>query len=47
MNILGRPYFISNKEWYYWDEKKCKYFLTDKATQKAKESYKQFYKELQ
>ena len=25
MNILDRPYFMENKEWYYWDEKEWKY----------------------
>ena len=42
--LLDRPYFMNNKEWYYWDEKDWKYKLTDKATEKAKESYIEFYK---
>lgn len=37
------PYFMSNKDWYYFDEKEFCYKLTDKAPQKAKESYKEFY----
>ena len=44
--ILEKPYFMTNKEWYYHDEKDWKYKLTDKAPQKAVESYKEFYKKL-
>lgn len=39
-----KPYFMTNKDWYYHDEKEFKYKLTEKATEKAKESYKEFYK---
>lgn len=38
-----KPYFMSNPEWFYFDEKEWKYFLTDKAPNKAKESYTEFY----
>lgn len=40
---LPRPYFMENDEWFYYDEEEgiCK--LTDKAPQKAIESYKEFY----
>ena len=41
------PYFMENKEWYYWDEKEWKYKLTDKAPKEAIDSYKEFYKELE
>lgn len=44
--ILKKPYFMKNKEWYYWDENEWKYKLTDKASQEAIESYKKFYKDL-
>lgn len=44
---LEEPYFMKNKEWYYFDEEKFRYMLTDKAPEKAKESYKEFYKELE
>ena len=37
----GMPYFMTNKEWYYYDE----YKLTDKAPKKAIESYKEYYSE--
>lgn len=40
------PYFMVNEEWYYYDFDKGKYVLTDKASGKAKESYKEFYEEV-
>ena len=43
---LDKPYFMTNKDWYYFDEKEFKYKLTDKATQEAKTSYDEFYKGL-
>lgn len=45
--MLDMPYFMENEEWYKYDWKKEKYVLTDKAPQKAKESYEKFYKELE
>ena len=47
MYILGSPYFMENEEWYYWDEKEWKYKLTDKAPQKAIDSYNEFYKKVE
>lgn len=44
---VEQPYFLTNKEWYYFDEEEFKYKLTDKATDKAKESYKKFYEEME
>lgn len=41
------PYFMTNDEWYYFDYQKRKYVLTDKAPEKAKDSYKEFYKEVE
>lgn len=41
--ILEEPYFMKNKEWYYFDEEDFIYKLTDKAPEKAKESYKEYY----
>lgn len=40
---IEKPYFMQNKEWYYFDFDKKKFVLTDKATYKAKKSYKAFY----
>lgn len=34
--------FLDNPEWYYFDEKEEIYKLTDKATDEAKESYKDY-----
>lgn len=45
--LLDRPYFMTNKEWFYHDEKEEKYKLTDKAPKKAIESYTEFYKILE
>lgn len=44
--ILDMPYFMQNEEWYEYDFEKKKYVLTDKATDKAKESYKTWSNEL-
>lgn len=44
---IDKPYFMSNIEWYEDDLKSGKLKLTDKAPQKAKESYKEFYKLLE
>lgn len=38
-----QPYFLTNEDWYYFDEDEFRYKLTDKAPEKAVESYKQFY----
>lgn len=39
------PYFIINEDWYYYDEEEEIYKLTDKATEKAKQSYIEYYSE--
>ena len=44
--MLDMPYFMENKSWYTYDVKKRCYVLTDKAPEKAKKSYKEYYKEL-
>ena len=38
---------MSNKDWYYFDDKNCRYLLTDKATEEAKKSYEEFYRQLE
>lgn len=43
---LDMPYFMKNKDWYYFDPEDWMYKLTDQATEKARESYNQFYKDL-
>lgn len=45
--MLDMPYFMENEEWYEYDFEKRRYVLTEKAPEKAKESYKQFYKALE
>lgn len=40
-----RPYFMANKDWYYFDKEEFRYKLTDKAPQEAIDSYNEFYKE--
>lgn len=42
--LTTEPYFMKNKEWYYHDKKEWRFKLTDKAPQKAIESYNDFYK---
>ena len=39
-----KPYFLTNKERFTFNKNEDKYFLTDKATEKAKKSYKKYYK---
>ena len=43
MRIDEEPYFLSNKEWYCYDEEEFCYKLTDKATKEAIKSYEEFY----
>jgi len=43
MNDITIPYFMTNEEWYYYDEKEEIYKLTDKANKQAKESYFLYY----
>ena len=40
---LPKPYFMENPEWFYFDEEDFTYKLTDKAPDKAKKSYEDFY----
>jgi hypothetical protein len=39
------PYFMTNKEWYYYDEVEEMFKLTDKAPPEAVKSYEEFYAE--
>ncbi len=38
-----KPYYLSNKEWYYYDPDERKYKLTEKAPPEAIKSYEEFY----
>lgn len=42
--MIDMPYFMTNKEWYYFDFQKRIFVLTEKAPQRAKESYDEFLK---
>ena len=44
MVLVEKPYFLTNKKWFKYDKKSKKYILTDKAPEKAQESYEEFYK---
>ena len=44
--MVDMPYFMENDDWYYFDVERGKYVLTPKATQKAKDSYERFYKQV-
>lgn len=47
VTLAEEPYFMKNKEWYYYDEKEGKLFLTDKAPKEARESYEEYYKQFE
>lgn len=40
---MFEPYWHTNKEWYYYDETDEIFKLTDKATEKAKQSYDEYH----
>ena len=40
---IGRPYFMNNKSWYFYNEETERFELTDKATKEAIKSYEEFY----
>lgn len=41
--VAEKPYFMQNKEWFYFDEEEFMYKLTEKAPKEAIENYKEFY----
>ena len=41
--IAEEPFFMTNKNWYYFDEKEFRLKLTDKAPEEARKSYEEFY----
>ena len=43
MQFDKKPYFMTNKAWYYFDEEEFCYKLTDKAPAEARKSYQEFY----
>jgi hypothetical protein len=44
---LPEPLFMSNPEWYRFDEASFRYVLTDKATAEARKSYEEYYSQLE
>lgn len=44
--LIEEPYFLENDEWYFFDEKKWKYKLTEKGKkdENVVKSYKNFYR---
>ena len=43
---IPEPYFMTNEEWFFFDEDEWCYKLTEKAPEKAIESYEEFYEKL-
>lgn len=43
--MIEMPYFMTNEEWYEFDFEKRRFVLTDKAPEKAKESYAEYLKQ--
>ena len=39
------PYFMTNEDWYEFDFEKRIFVLTEKAPEKAKESYEEYLKQ--
>lgn len=44
---VSEPYFLKNPEWYRFDEKNCRYVLTEKATDEARKSYNEYYSQIE
>lgn len=46
--LPGVPYFMKDEEWYTFnpDDSERAYRLTDKAPKKARESYEEFYSDI-
>ena len=40
---VDKPYFMSNEDWFYFDEGEWRYKLTDAAPEEARKSYEEFY----
>lgn len=45
INEKGKPFFMRNPNWYYYDYAQHKYFLTNNAPKEAVESYEDFINE--
>ena len=49
MRIMKEPLFIINDDWYFYDKEEKKFKLTEEGlkNKKVRESYENFYKELE
>jgi hypothetical protein len=43
--MIDMPYFMTNEDWYEFDFEKRIFVLTEKAPEKAKESYEEYLKQ--
>ena len=44
MKPANLPYFLTDPDWFEFDEENCAYVLTNKATPEARKSYEEYYK---
>ena len=49
MRIMKEPLFIINDDWYYYDKEEKKFKLTEEGlkNKKVRQSYDEYYKELE
>ena len=49
MRIMKEPLFIINDDWYYYDKEEKKFKLTEEGikNKKVRESYEEYYRELE
>ena len=49
MRIMKEPLFIINDDWYYYDKEEKKFKLTEEGlkNKKVRESYDEYYRELE
>ena len=45
--ISETPLFLTNDDWYYYDEDELCYKLTDNAPAEARASYEQYYEQVE
>lgn len=44
---LIKPYFLKNKDWFYYDEEEMKYKLKKDAPAEAIKSYNDYYRQIE
>ena len=45
--MIDEPYFMTNEKWYFYDYDEKKYKLADNVSKKVKDSYEEYYNELE